>query len=80
MAAGRSHKIRTRLQSALGNVKMRKVTAKRILVSLLAALPLFATPPVVSNISFLYGSHSSVSVQFDISATGNDFRMRYIPA
>ncbi|MGH9610769.1 MAG: hypothetical protein ACRD34_13980, partial [Bryobacteraceae bacterium] len=58
---------------------MRKITAKHILVFLLGALPLFAAPPVVSNISFLYGSHSSVSVVFDISATGNDFRVRYIP-
>ncbi|MGH9655304.1 MAG: hypothetical protein ACRD6B_17775, partial [Bryobacteraceae bacterium] len=52
---------------------------RKLSLLLLAALPLFAAPPVVSNISFLYGSHSSVSVVFDLSATGNDFRMRYIP-
>ncbi|MGH9066611.1 MAG: hypothetical protein ACRD0J_03685, partial [Acidimicrobiales bacterium] len=52
---------------------------RKLILLLFAAFPLFATPPVVSNISFSYGSHSSVQVVFSISVTGNDFRMRYIP-
>ncbi|MGH9584749.1 MAG: hypothetical protein ACRD4O_17650, partial [Bryobacteraceae bacterium] len=51
---------------------------KHILAFVFAAQCLFAAP-AVSNISFLYGSHSSVTVQFAVSAVSNEFRIRYIP-
>lgn len=52
---------------------------KHILAFVFAAQAVFAAPPVVSNVQFLYGSHSSVTVQFDESARSNDIRIRYIP-